>query len=356
MIFYYFLWFFIVCFSTVKNFSFEQKFIYILFLIFLVLVVGLRYQVGGDWGNYLEIYDYFKSLNINDALKVTEPGYAIFNYVSQQLNINDTILVNLCCALIFYYCFYKLSINFVNYWIPLLVSFSYTILVVSMGYTRQSVAIALILLAFSYALFNKKNNFLFLTCIAILFHKTAIFGFTFIPIIYFEKLFKKPFFFYSYAILSFAALTILLYFSTLSGDNIYTSQASEISSSGALSRIIIHTFSLYFYFLYRNLFINKFPYKYRLFDYMVLMIIYALCLAIPFSTLADRFNLYLITFDIFVFSLLYPLLSLNNRNIMLAVITLINTLVLVVWLNFGTWSHAWLPYQNYISNYIMESI
>ncbi|KAF1021677.1 MAG: hypothetical protein GAK29_03356 [Acinetobacter bereziniae] len=151
-------------------------------------------------------------------------------------------------------------------------------------------------------------------------------------------------------------MSVLVYFSSVSGENVYTNQSGEISSAGAIFRIIVHFLPLFFYVFYRVKIKKIFKDNYRLFDYLALLIIFTLMLAIPFSTLADRFNLYLIMFDIFILSYLYSELKAFNRNFMVVSVVFFNTLMLVIWLNFGAWSAAWLPYQNYLINYLMESI
>lgn len=356
MFIYYFLWFFISIFSFLNIRTVEMKIVYIYILILLMIVTGFRYEVGGDWINYIAIYDLFKGVSFTESLKITDPGYALFNYIGQYFGIKDTILVNLFCSLIFYFCFYLLAKNTENYWLPLLISFPYLILVVSMGYTRQSVAIALILVALKYALEKKLKLFFIFSFAAVLFHKTAIIVFMFLPFFISYKIFYNQIIFLLYALFSFLLVSLVVYISSLTGDNIYTDQSSEMTSAGALFRIFVHFLTLIFYLFYRKKIILQYPKYYRLFDYMALLVVYVFVLAIPFSTLADRFNLYLIAFDIFVFSILYSMLKGFNKYFMLGSIIFFNTIMLIVWLNFGSWSHAWLPYQNYISNYIVGAI
>lgn len=356
MFIYYFIWFFISIFSFLNIRTAQIKVVYIVFLILLTIMTGFRYKVGGDWGNYIAIYDLFKGVSFSESLKLTDPGYALFNYIGQYFEFEDTILVNLFCSLIFYFCFYLLAKNTENYWLSLLISFPYLILVVSMGYTRQSVAIALILVALKYALESRLKLFFIFLFFAILFHKTAIIALMFLPFFISYKIFYNQFFFLLYSLFSFLFVSLVVYISSLTGDNIYTDQSSEMTSAGALFRISVHFLTLIFYLFYRKKIIIKYPNYYRLFDYMGLLVLYVFILAIPFSTLADRFNLYLITFDMFVFSVLYSMLKGFNKYFMLGSIIFFNTIMLIIWLSFGSWSHAWLPYQNYISNYIFGAI
>lgn len=357
MIFYYIIWFFISFFSFFSLNKAENKLLFLLFLFILCLMTGLRFEVGGDWENYLNIYNLFKGLTLEESLTAIDPGYGLLNYIGQQLGVNDTIVVNLTCSIIFYICFYYISKGMRNYWLLLLIAFPYLILVVSMGYTRQSVAIALMTLAFKCAIENKYIKMIMLSLCAISFHKSAIIVFMLYPFFLLpNKIFSKKWMFYSYTIFSFLVMSILLYISSISGENIYTSQSSDVSSSGAIFRIIVHFLPLFFYIIYYEKVKEKLDKNIRVFDYLALLIIFTLGLAIIFSTLADRFNLYLIVFDFFVFSTLVTILNNFNRSVMIGSIIFFNTLMLIIWLNFGAWSHAWLPYQNYITNYLMRVI
>lgn len=356
MVFYYLIWLIIATFNLACPRSLLSKFVFLIVIFTLFLMTALRFEVGGDWSNYLMIYDFFNQVEFSEALQITDSGYAVFNYISQQMSISDTILVNTLCSLIFYLCLYKICRRFQYYWLPLLIAFPYLIVVVSMGYTRQSVAITLSLLALMFAM-DKKNGYFFVYIVlAMLFHKSAIIMLVFSPFFLVNKIFNKTIILLTYAFFSFLTISILIYYSSISGDNIYTDQSSGVSSSGALFRVIVHFMTLIFYLIYRNNIKKNYPQFIQLFDYMSLLVVYVFLLAIVFSTLADRFNLYLISYDIFVLVLLAPVLSIFNRYFMICSLIFFNSIMLIIWLNFGAWSHAWVPYQNYLINYLSGAI
>lgn len=355
MLFYYSIWAFICLAGFFFKKSAANKLTFILFILFLIIFTGLRFEIGGDWKNYLVMYDYFRGLTFYESLFITDPGYGFFNYISQNLDIKDTILVNFLCSICFYLSFVFFYKKFDNYWISLLISFPYLILVVSMGYTRQSVAISFFLIAMLYAIEKKLFKFFLFSLLAFIFHKSAIIVLMFAPLFFLPKFFNNNFIFLSYTFFSFLIMSGAVYISSIAGENIYTDQSGEISSAGAIFRIIVHFLPLIFYIFYRAKIKRVLLEKIRLFDYLSLLILFTLALAIPFSTLADRFNLYLIVFDVFVFSYLFTVLNVFNRQVMLGCIIFFNTLMLIIWLNFGAWSGAWLPYQNYLLNYIVES-
>lgn len=357
MLFYYCIWFVISFFSFFSFNKTEVRFLFLGLLFSLFLMTGFRFEVGGDWYNYLTLYDLFKGLSFTESLLITDPSYGFLNYISQQLDVADTILVNFFCALIFYGCFYFVCKGMPNYWLLLLVSFPYLILVVSMGYTRQSVAIALVILAFKCGLNNKHWKLFLLSLLAVSFHKTAVIIFMLYPFfIFLSDFFRNKYIFYLYSFFSFLFMSVIIYVSSVLGENIYTNQSSEMSSAGAIFRISVHFLPLFFYIIYRFKIKQIFENKIYIFDYLALLIIYSFALAIPFSTLSDRFNLYLIIFDIFIFTSLASIFNHFNRLIMIGSIIFFNSLMLIIWMSFGTWSHAWLPYQNYIFNFLLSVV
>lgn len=161
MLFYYSVWFIISFFSIFFTSKRENRVIFFLFLLFLFLMTGARYEISGYWYNYITIYHFFHGVDFSTALLISDPGYAILNYIGQKLEFKDTFFVYMCCSFLFYSFFYFFSKRVKNYWLPLLIAFPYLILVVSMGYVRQSVAISFVLLAVLYGLEKKFGNLYF---------------------------------------------------------------------------------------------------------------------------------------------------------------------------------------------------
>lgn len=355
MFFYLSLWAIISIFNFISPKNPQAKIFYIIFICILIVVTGLRYEIGGDWTNYLKIYDYFKGLSLSESLMVTDPGYGILNYISQDLGFKDTVFVNFSCALLFFICIYKVSILFKNYWLTLLICYSYLIVVVSMGYTRQSVAIAFGLLAFNYLLNKQYVKYFLSILIAFLFHKSAIILLAFSPLIMLNIYLNKKINFYFYTLLSFVVMTALIYYSSISGENIYTDTSNDMSSAGAIFRIIVHFLPLGYYFVYRKDIKQIVNDKMVVFDYLSIMIFYILGVSLIFSTLADRFNLYLIIYDVFVLNILYSLFNASHKRILVSTVFIFHSLILIIWLIFGAWAQAWLPYQNYLFSFIWEA-
>ena len=238
MLFYYSVWFAISFFSIFFTPKKENRVLFFLFLLFLFLMTGARYKISGDWNNYIVMYQFFHGIDFSTALLISDPGYAVLNYIGQRLEFKDTLFVYMCCSFLFYSFFYIISKKVKNYWIPLLIAFPYLILVVSMGYVRQSVAISFVLLAVLYGLERKIWKLVLFSILAMLFHKSAIIVFMLFPFFMIPQVFANKTIFIIYTFFSFLTMSVLVYLSSASGENIYTNQSGEVSSAGAVFRIM----------------------------------------------------------------------------------------------------------------------
>ncbi|MBC8951361.1 EpsG family protein [Xenorhabdus sp. TS4] len=342
MAIYSYIWILII----IKNFSFSKnKRDLFIFFLFLTFFIGLRQEMGADWRNYLNMYNKIVQLPFKEALFVSDPLYSILNYMSEALGLGGIYFVNFICATIFCLSIYFFSKNLKNIWLPALILYPYTILAVSMGYTRQSVAIAFTLFAFNSLLKkNQKIHFLFFILLSVLFHKSAIILLVLLPFIYLKKS-NSTLFFLLYIIA--LSIFIIISFYLTSSQNIYLS--GELSSSGSTIRTLIHMFPLALYLIYRKKFKNKIRISIRILDMMAILIISSLAIGIFFSTLVDRFGLYFIIFDVIVLSVFLDLLKSNQRFFFILTLTILNSLILYSWLFYSPWAQCcWIPYNNLI--------
>ncbi|MCL6695760.1 EpsG family protein [Acinetobacter baumannii] len=349
---YILIWFFIVAINFISNYkTYINKIFFLLFFLFLFVFIGLRFKVGGDWDNYLVLYENFKYLNFKEALFFFEPGYSLFNILGNFLQIRDIWFVNLCSSALVCIFLFITFIKLEKYWLCLLIYYPYHILAVSLGYTRQSIAVAILLYAFLKLLQNNKIKFLIFLLIAVCFHKTAIIFILFYPLLFIKG---KKVLIILYEIFSLILITLILYISSLNESTVYTSE--ELNSSGVFLRLSLHIIPVISYFLLRNK-VFKLDKSYLFLDYFVLLIFYCFCLSFLFSTLADRFNLYLIFFDIYVLVAFYHNLLIINRKILIFILTLFFTSFIYIWmLNSVLVAIAWLPYQNYLIDYLLTYV
>ena len=111
--------------------------------------VGLRFQVGGDWDNYLTHLDKARVIgfSFSDAVAVSwgnAIGYMLVNWLALQLGWGIHF-VNTFCATVFIVGLVLFCRKQPFPWIALAVAIPYMVCAVAMGYTRQSVAIGFFL-------------------------------------------------------------------------------------------------------------------------------------------------------------------------------------------------------------------
>ncbi|NNG81648.1 EpsG family protein [Acinetobacter sp. ANC 5378] len=356
MVIYWLIWFYLcLCnmLSSYKN-NVGKVFLIITFL-FLFIFIGFRYKVGVDWYSYLLFYELTKYTDLKSIILGVDPAYNILNYIGNILGYQDTFFVNAICGFLALFFLMKTTLKLEKYWLALLIYFPYHLLVVSMNYNRQAVAISISLWAFCKLLERRFIQFSFLIIFAALFHKTAISLLLFLPILLYTKFQQFKILNIFYIVVSLILLSIIIYYSSFQDTNVYLQGNEDMNSKGFFIRWTYHLIPLFLFYKY-NYFFKKQSY-YPVIHYFCILVLFMLPLGIGFSTLADRFNLYLIFFDLFVICTIFSYLSKVNKIFLLMVLILFYTMQMYLWFFHGYWAiKAWIPYQNYIYNYLFNSV
>jgi len=311
--------------------------------ILLVLVIGLRFEVGGDWGNYLPAVERAKWNTLAEALSRGDPAYELLNWLGANW-FGGIYLVNAVCAAFFVFGLLAFCKNQPRPWLALLVSIPYLVTVVAMGYTRQGIAIGIAMLALVALQQGSIRRYVMYIAFAALFHKSAI---ILMPLaILFST--KNRWL----VILSVGFTTFLTYIFLLA-DSVqqYTSGYidAEYDSAGALIRITMNVLPASIFLLYRRRF-NIEPVQSKFWawvSYITLALLVPLFIS-PSSTAVDRVALYFIPIQLFVLSRLPDAMATNrNSQTWVLVVVAYSAAVLFVWLFFASHSKFWLPYQFY---------
>jgi hypothetical protein len=115
-----------------------------LFSLILVILIGLRHEIGGDWFRYLEITNSIEPGDFNIAQGRGTIGYKLVQWISVTY-LNGIYATNLICAVFFVFGLVRFCKNLPIPWIALMASTPFLIVVVSMGYTRQAAAMGFIM-------------------------------------------------------------------------------------------------------------------------------------------------------------------------------------------------------------------
>ena len=308
----------------------------------LAVFIGLRYQVGGDWVNYLFKFDFVQLLSFVEVIQESDPGFAVVNWAVGSVGLGY-YTANFICGLVFTVGL----ITFARYqpapWVAMAVAFPYLVLVVGMGYTRQGVAVGFILLALVALGERKFIPYLAYIVLATLFHRTAL---IMIPLGFFL-------FGHGWLLRSLAILTAgyVLYDALLAKDVdlLWTNYVdAEMESQGARVRVLMNLVPSVILLLFGRSWKRRFP-DYWFWFWIALGSILTVLLVGAASTAVDRIALYFIPIQLAVFSRLPSLIRHQGTSVVVRYGIVVGyALVLFVWLNYASHAKYWIPYGNVI--------
>jgi len=314
--------------------------------VLLVLAIGLRHEVGGDWGNYLEHILDASDKTFYEAISVIEGdvAYDVLNWLAAQTDLGP-YFVNTVCAVVFTWGLVEFCRNQPRPWLALVVAMPYLVTVVAMGYTRQGVAIGLAMLALVALSEEKLLRFFVLVALAATFHKSAV---ILMPLAVLAGTRNRVWRAIWVGLSSLVLYGLLLQASV---ENLRVGYIEvEYESSGAGIRVAMNAVPAFLFLVFRRRFVLA-PTERAFWTWMALGAIafVGLLWISPSSTAVDRVALYWIPLQLFVLSRLPNALGpANGRNdLWVCLIVAYSASVLFVWLFFATHAYAWLPYQFY---------
>lgn len=322
------------------------------FLIWIILAIfiGLRHEIGGDWFSYLPYLDRAQGLQISQILAFEDPSYNLINWIFSPFTWG-IYGVNLVCSSVF-------SLGLVLFcraqprpWLALCLAIPYLVIVVSMGYSRQAVAIGLIMPALLLLEVGKLRLFLILVLLASSFHSTALIMLALVvPAVPGRTLFARALRFF---IVLIVALTIGHTFFLSRLDFLFAGYIeAQMESEGAAIRVAMNVMPAVILLAFTDHFALK---RSQTFLWGSISLFSILCALLLFfvpsiSTAIDRLALYAIPLQMFVGSRLpgTHLFSISPIHLTLTVLVFC-VAVQFVWLNFAAHSSNWLPYSNFLA-------
>ena len=334
--------------------------------LFITLLVGFRFEVGGDWGTYVGILnDVIRHhADFVEILKNKDPSYYVLNWISAEMDWN-IFGVNLIGAAIFAFGLVVFCQRQPLPWLALAVSIPYLVIVVGMGYTRQSVALGLEMLGL-VSLSNKSTlKFVIWVALAATFHRSAV---LLLPIAALARSENR------YLSIAWAAVSSAIFFYLLLAhetDKLLAAYVdSSIQSQGAAVRLLMNALPACILLRWRSRFLFS-EFETSLWWWLAVVSLGMLGLFLVYptaSTAFDRMALYMLPLQLVVFARLpfifgakhqkargstTRLTAGKNVQLLTAGTLLYYGLVQFVWLNFANNSHAWVPYQFYLLDLVV---
>ena len=321
------------------------------FLFFLLasmptaLMIGLRWQIGPDWGAYLDIFQYSHFFSIARALKHQDPGFMVLNVLLTQSH-EPFWALNLICGIVFVAGLTAFCRRQPNPWLAFLVAFPYLVIVVGMSGDRQSVALGFLFFALNAFEREKLNQFVLLIVIAALFHGSVLLILPICLLSYTRNGLQQT-------VLLIIAAALGYYFFRGAFD-IYAQRysAEKIQSTGVVYRLAMNGFAAVFFLAFEKRFVID-DHQKKLWHNVSLATLGLglLVLVVPSSTAVDRFLLYLFPLQFFVLSRLPKILSPGRQASSQLTFLIIGyaALVQLVFLQLGTYSSYYIPYRSILS-------
>jgi hypothetical protein len=303
------------------------------------LLIGLRYNVGADWPNYEFMFSYARQATFERVLELGDPGYQLLNWLVKRSDWQIWV-VNLVCGALFSWGLFRFCKAQADPWLAALVAVPYMVIVVAMGYTRQAVALGILMAGLASVIRGgSTTRFALFTVGAALFHKTAVVAFPLVALSSRRNRFLN--------LLIAVAASVLLYDLFL-GDAMDQFVQHYIktgySSQGAFIRVVMNIVAalvfwiaghrLQFSEIERTLWRN---FSLAAAGFLVLLFV------LPSSTAVDRMSLYVMPLQIAVLARV-PLMfraQLAGKAAVMAYLALVQ----FVWLNFAQHASYWVPYR-----------
>lgn len=304
-----------------------------------ICMVGLRYKVGPDWNTYVIIFWNAQTNLLSAAMELGDPGYQALNWIAYQLGA-DIWLVNFFAAAIFGWGLFRFCSAQPAPWVTAAIAVPYMIIVVAMGYTRQSIALGVLMAGLArQGRGASVLNFAVYVAIAATFHKTAVVVF---PLVALAGRGSK---FIGFLIA--VSASILLYDSFLQSavnDLIRNYIDSDYSSQGAGIRIAMNMLAAVLLWVFKGK-LGFSPHEaiiWRNFGFAAVMFA-VLIFVTPSSTAVDRMSLYIMPLQLAVLTRV-ALLG-RHRTSGIAGVLIYMFAVQYVWLNFAQHARFWVPYR-----------
>lgn len=304
------------------------------FISIFILIIGFRYHVGVDWFNYFNVYE--RSIVDPFSITTSEFLYKLINVFCYFTDLGMVGIIFICTVLFIFFTIKGIEhLNINPYYFFVIIS-PYHFIMSGLNYTRQGVALSIMIYAFA-ALYHKgKKIFILMTILAGGFHSSA---YVFLLFAFIDFNLFIVFFFAIIFIPVITMLSIERYNQYLSG---------EMDSAGlwlrAVYLLVPALFSILNYPLWKveNSLIRRF--------YFIVIISFPiiLSLSIASTTIADRFSYYLIVFSTMMMLKLNTVIP-NNRGI------LYKSAPIMMFTASMTAMIIWSIYSKYIFSYYFDS-
>jgi hypothetical protein len=318
-------------------------FAWIFAMLGLILLIGFRWETGGDWGNYSRMVEqalwyptHFSPLG--------DPGFTLLITYAAHTSLG-LLLITAASGVLMGIALTRFCIHQPRPWLCLAVAVPYLVVVMGMGYIRQGMAISFLLMGLVSLKEGRTLRYCAWVCCGALFHSTVLILLPLGVMVMTRNILLQ-------GLLGLASLALLARAILLAHADTYVVNYidSEMSSSGAMVRLAMTALPAAIFL--------AFPGRFELNDRersvwkglsLAAIVAFVALFFSPSSTVIDRLGLYLIPVQCFVYCRLPDAFAGNRRMKSLVTVAVIlgYALAFFVWLTFAVNVEYWLPYRSY---------
>lgn len=156
--------------------SVAKKFCYVMVVFVCMLYISiLRYGLGNDYYSYIYHFNIIRNTSWSGIFNIDfEPGFVILNKVIALFTADTNILYAIYAVIILIPMAYVIFRYSENIWLSTVMFISLTFFYCTLSFIRQSIAFAIIFLAYKYFVQRKHFMVLLFIFFACLFHSTVV--------------------------------------------------------------------------------------------------------------------------------------------------------------------------------------
>ncbi|MED5601807.1 MAG: EpsG family protein [Pseudomonadota bacterium] len=327
-----------------KNESSASRLAWHFGILVFVVMIGFRFEVGGDWFNYIRNINRGYDIGLSHVFGTlsSDPGYALISWLSLQLG-SGIYGVNFLAGLVFMVGMSSFCLRQPFPWLGLIIAVPYMIVVFAMGYTRQSIAFGFELIALNALADRRVRQFVLFIFIGALFHKSAV---VLIPFAALAATANRLWTFFWVGLCSLVAAILILAEHAASMWSSYVASDDIQSEGGGIRVLLSATPALLTLVFRKRLFYDDAERK--LWCWIAVFTLLCFPLVFVASTAVDRVALYFMPIQIVFFCRAHRLFYDSGvKTLVVLSVVVFYALVQFVWLNFANHAHFWLPYQMY---------
>lgn len=312
--------------------------------ILLIVLIGLRYEVGIDWLNYLRIYHDIQWISLGSVLNnYGDPGFYLLMWLIQRTGLEIWAL-NVICAVIFTKGLMSFAQRQPNPWLAVAVAVPYLVIVVAMSGVRQATAIGFVFMSLIAYSDKAPARFIFWLICASAFHASAILVLPLAGLSFTKNRLQAG--------LLMIVMMLLSYYVLGSTFEIYADDyiTQSVESSGTIYRIFMSCLPALIFLARPSAFKLKEHDRKLWRNFSIIAILsFFVFLVMKSSTALDRILLYTFPLQIFVLSAVPTHLVENSKQKLLLTLAILSylALILIVFLNFAVNRQGYIQYKIY---------